>query len=136
MPDTRNAKDCHELPPTNFRFLHYKTCFDKLICLVSQYSIVFYFVLFVQSLFHSSDFFKFELHNNLCLWYYDQFVHFDKEINAHVYGHSLWEYSKHFHCSFEWHLTPHMMLSTCIETCIRRTPCIKQRLKHSLSLSA
>ena len=79
---------------------------------------------------------NFELHNNLCLWYYDQFVHFDKEINANVYSHSLWEYSKHFHCSFEWNLTPHMMLSTCIETCIRRTPCIKQRLQHSLSLSA
>ena len=73
---------------------------------------------------------------NLCLWYYDKLVHFDKEINANVYRHSLWEYSKHFHCSFEWHLTPHMMLSTCIETCIRRTPCIKQRLQHSLSLSA
>ena len=28
---------------------------------------------------------------------------------------------KHFHCLFEWHLTPHMTLS--IETCIRRTPC-------------
>ena len=23
----------------------------------------------------------------------------------------LWEYSKRFHCSFEWHLTPHMTLS-------------------------
>ena len=40
---------------------------------------------------------------------------FDKEINANVYRHSLWEYSKRFHCSFEWHLTPHMTLS--IETC-------------------
>ena len=28
---------------------------------------------------------------------------------------------KHFHCLFEWHLTPHMTLS--IETCIRWTPC-------------
>ena len=26
--------------------------------------------------------------------YYDQFVHFDKEINANVYRHSLWEYSR------------------------------------------
>ena len=42
----------------------------------------------------------------LCLWYYD----FDKEINANVYRHSLWEYYKRFHCSFEWHLTPHMTL--------------------------
>ena len=61
---------------------------------------------------------------NLCLRYYDQLVHFDKEIHANVYRHSLWEYSKRFHCSFEWHLTPHMTLS--IETSIRRTPCIKQ----------
>ena len=38
--------------------------------------------------------------------YYDQLVHFDKEINANVYRHSLWEYCKRFHCSFEWHLTP------------------------------
>ena len=43
---------------------------------------------------------------------------FNKEINANVYRHSLWEYSKRFHCSFEWHLTPHMTLS--IKTCIRR----------------
>ena len=71
---------------------------------------------------------------NLCLWYYDQLVHFDKEINANVYRHSLWEYSKRFHCSFEWHLTPHMTLS--IETCIRRTPCIKQTLEHSPRVSA
>ena len=57
---------------------------------------------------------------NLCLWYYDQLVHFDKQINANVYRHSLWECSKRFYSSFEWHLTPHMTLS--IETCIRRTP--------------
>ena len=59
---------------------------------------------------------------NPCLWYYDQLVHFDKEINANVYRHSLWEYYKRFHCSFEWHLTPHTALY--IESCIRRTPCI------------
>ena len=71
---------------------------------------------------------------NLCLRYYDQLVHFDKEIHANVYRHSLWEYSKRFHCSFEWHLTPHMTLY--IETCIRRTPCIKQTLQHSPRVSA
>ena len=58
MPDTGNAKDCQ---PQIFRFLHQKTWLDKLVWLVSQYSIVFYFFLFVKSLFHSSDFFKFEL---------------------------------------------------------------------------
>ena len=71
---------------------------------------------------------------SLCLWYYDQLVHFDKETNANVYLHSLWEYYKRFHCSFEWHLTPHMTLS--IETCIRRTPCIKRTLQHSPRVSA
>ena len=72
---------------------------------------------------------------NLCLWYYDQLVHFNKEINAlNVYCHSLWEYSKCFHCSFEWHLTPHVTLS--IETCIRQTPCINRTLQHSPRVSA
>ena len=33
----------------------------------------------------------------------------------------------------EWHLTPHMTLS--IETCIRRTPCIKRTLQHSPRVS-
>ena len=41
MPDTGNAKDYLELPPTNFRFLHWKAWIDELIWLVSQYSIVF-----------------------------------------------------------------------------------------------
>ena len=59
-------------------------------------------------------------------WYYDQLVHFNKEINANVYRRSLWEYSKRFHYLFERHLTPHKALS--IETCIRRTPCIKRTL--------
>ena len=71
---------------------------------------------------------------NLCLWYYDQLVLFNEEINANIYRHSLWEYSKRFHCSFEWHLTPHMMLS--IETCFRRTPCIERTQRHSPRVSA
>ena len=27
---------------------------------------------------------------NLCLWYYDQLVHFNKQLNEIVYRHSLW----------------------------------------------
>ena len=60
----------------------------------------------------------------LCLWHYDQLVLFNKEINANKYCHSLWEYSKRFHCSFEWHLTPHMTLS--IETCISGHPVLSR----------
>ena len=71
---------------------------------------------------------------NLCLRYFDQPVHLNKEINADVNRHSLWEYSKRFHCSFEWYLTPHMAFS--IETCIRRMPCIKWTLHHSGRVSA
>ena len=110
-------------------------CFDFYIkrhdlthFIVSQYGVVFYLVLFVWACFtHLSSS---NLCSNLCLWYYDQLlVLFNKEINADVYRHSLWEYSKCFHCSFEWHLIPHKTLS--IETCIRRTPCIKRTLQHS-----
>ena len=96
-------------------------------------TVVFYFVLFVQSLLHSSEFFKF-VSCNLCLWYYDQLVLFNKEINANVYRHSFWECSKRFNRLFEWRQTPHMTLS--IETCIGRTPCIKRTLKHSPKVSA
>ena len=129
MPDTGNAKDSHQqififyLKKRDFTnlfhsfhstemfsisFCLYKACFTHLI---------------------SSNFSW-----NLFLWYFDQLVHLNKEINANVYRHSLWEYSKRFHCSFEWHLTPHMTLS--IETCIRRTPCIKRTLQRSPRVSA
>ena len=60
---------------------------------------------------------------NLCLRYCDQLFLLNEEINANVFRHSLWEYSKRFHGSFEWHLTPYMTLS--IETCNRWAPCIK-----------
>ena len=43
---------------------------------------------------------------NLCLWYYDQLVHFNKEISPNVIV--LSEYSKCFHCSYERHLTHHV----------------------------
>ena len=35
---------------------------------------------------------------NLCLRYFDELVYLNKEINANVYRHSLWEYCKRFHC--------------------------------------
>ena len=54
-------------------------------------------------------------------------------MQTYKYSYSLWEYSKRFHCSFEWPLTPHMTLS--IKTCIRQTPSIKRTLQHSLRVS-
>ena len=61
-------------------------------------------------------------------------VHLNKEINAIDIVIVSGSTAKHFHCSFEWHLTPHMTLS--IETCISRTPCIKRTLQQSPRVSA
>ena len=83
MPDTRNAKDCLELPPTIFFIFTLKK--RDLITFTVQYCFVFRFVCIeLFSHLNSSN-----LSCNLCLWYYNQLVHFDKEINANVYHHSL-----------------------------------------------
>ena len=130
MLDTRNVKDCLELPPTDFSIFTLRNVTGRTY-LISAGLFSISFCLYRACFTHliSSN-----LSCNLCLWYYDQLVHFDKEINANVYRHSLWEYYKRFHCSFEWHLTPHMTLY--IETCIRRTPCIKRTLQHPPRMSA
>ena len=135
MPDTGNAKDCPELSPTNFSIFTLKnvTWRTYLISFTVTDCFLFRFVCIVNRACFTHPISS-NLSCNPCLWYYDQLVHFDKEVNANVYRHSLWEYYKRFHCSFEWHLTPHMTLY--IETCIRRTPCIKRTLQHSPRVSA
>ena len=125
MPDTGNAKDCH--PQISIFYL--KKC--ELTNLFDQFhSTVMFSISFClyRACLNYSDFFKFQL-ESMFMVTFDQLVYLNKEINANVYRHSLWEYSKSFHSSFEWHLTPHMTLS--IKTCIRRTPCIKRTLQHS-----
>ena len=94
MPDTVHRK-CERLPPiathnffdfyikkrdlTNlFDYFHNTGYFSITFCL---YRACFTFLT-------SSN-----LSCNLCLWYYDQSVHFLKEINANVHRQSLWEYS-------------------------------------------
>ena len=132
MPDTRNGKDCLELPHKFFDFYIKKR---DLTNLFDQFpSTVLFSISFCLYRAFFTHLISSNLSCNLCLRYYDQLVHFDKEIHADVYRHSLWEYSKRFHCSIEWHLTPHMTLS--VETCIRRTPCIKRTLQHSPRVSA
>ena len=86
MPDIGNAKDCFELPPSNFSIftLINVTWRTYLISCTVRYCFLFRFV--------SSN-----LSCNLFLWYYDQLVLFDKEINANLYPHCFWEYSKRFH---------------------------------------
>ena len=86
MPDIGNAKDCLELPPSNFSIftLINVTWRTYLISCTVRYCFLFRFV--------SSN-----LSCNLFLWYYDQLVLFDKEINANLYPHCFWEYSKRFH---------------------------------------
>ena len=53
---------------------------------------VFYFVLFAMYRACFTHLISSNLSCNLCLWYYDKLVHFDKEINADVYRQNLWEY--------------------------------------------
>ena len=124
MPDTGNAKDCLELPPTNFSIFTLKnvTWRTYLISFTVQCCFLFRFVsIELVSLIWLLQIW-------VAIYVYGTII-FNKEINANLYRHSRWEYSECFHCSFEWHLTPHLTLS--IETCIRRTPCIKQTLQHS-----
>ena len=61
MPDTGNVKDCLELPPTNFSIFTLKNVTWRTYLISFTVQACFLFVLFVKSLFHSSDFFKFEL---------------------------------------------------------------------------
>ena len=130
-PHARHQK-CERLPPTNFSIFTVKdmTSRTALICITPrwiQYSRVLFSISFLLYRACLAHLISSNLNCNLCLWYYDQLVHFNNKINAKVYRHSLWEYSKHFHCSFEWHLTPHMTVS--IETAIRWT------LQHSFRVS-
>ena len=117
-------RKCEKLPPTIFSIFILKnvTWRTYLICFTVQYGFGQFSISFWLYRACFTHLISSNLSCNLCLWYFDQLVHLNKEINANVYRHSLWEYSKHFHCSFEWHLTPHMTLS--IETCIWWTPCI------------
>ena len=85
MPDTGNAKDCLEKIASNLK---------NVTWLVSQYSTgVLFSISFCLYRACFAHLISSNLSCNLCLWYYDQLVHFDKEINANVYRQSLWEYS-------------------------------------------
>ena len=122
-------RKCERLPPTNFNIFTLKN--------VSWQTYLISFTVQCCFLFRFVSIELVSLISVLQIWvaiYVYGTIIFNKEINANVYRHSLWEYSKRFHCSFEWHLTPHMTLS--IETCIRRTPCIKRTLQHSPRVSA
>ena len=86
MPDTRNAKILPiELPPTSFSVF----TLNNVTWLVSRYSIVRFLFRFVcVELVSLIWFLQIWVAIYACLWYY-QLVHFDKEINANVYHHSL-----------------------------------------------
>ena len=114
VSDTGNAKDCHPQIKKKIKKRHLMNLFVKFHSTV-LFSISFCLCRACFTHVSSSN-----LSCNICLWWCVQLILFNKGINADVYRYSLWEHSKRFHCSFEWHLTPHMMLS--IETCIRQTP--------------
>ena len=130
MPDTGNER----LPPTNFSIFTIKkvTWRTYLISFIIRYCFLFQFV--CMQLVSLISF----LQILVAIYVYGTMINWStfiiKEIKANVYRHGLWGYFKHFQCSFEWYLTPHMTLS--FETCIRQTPCIKRTLQHSPRVSA
>ena len=119
MPDTGNVKDCFEVPLTNFSIFTLKnvTWRTYLISFTVQDCFLFRFVCIeLVSLIWFLQFW-------VAIYVYGtmiKLVHFDKEVKANVFRHSLWDYSKRFHCSFQWHLTPRVTLS--IKTCIGGHP--------------
>ena len=78
MPDTGNAKDCLELPTTTFFIFTLKkrdltNLFDQL------HSTVLFSISFCLYRACSTRMISSNLSCNLCLWYYDQLVHFQKK---------------------------------------------------------
>ena len=108
MPDIGNVKDCLELPPTNFSLLtldltNLLISFTVLYCFLFRFVCIrpFSLIWFLQIW--------------VAIYVYGAMINYwftlIKKLMQNVYRHSLWEYSKRFHCSFQWHLTPHMTLT-------------------------
>ena len=98
MTDTGNPKDCLELPPKNFSIFTLKNVPWRtyLIIFAVQYCFLFHFVCIeLVSLIWFLQFW-------VAIYVYGamiKLVHFDEEISANIYRHSLWDYSKRFHYS-------------------------------------
>ena len=84
MPDTGNAKDGH---PQNFDFYVKKRDLANLFDYF--HSTVLFSVSFCLYRACFTHLMSSNLSCNLYLWYYDQMVHFNKEINVNVYRHGL-----------------------------------------------
>ena len=131
--DTGNAKDCLELPPTNFLIFTLKnvTWRTFLISFTVQDCFLFRFVCMklVSLIWFLQIWVAIHVYGTMINW----FTFIKKLMQTSIVIIS-WEcYKCHFHCSFEWHLTPRMTLY--IETHIRRTSCIKRTLLHSPRVS-
>ena len=92
MPDTGNAKDCLELPLTNFStftLIKNVTWRTYLISFPAPYCFLFRFVCQVVCIELFSLIWFLQIWDAIyVLRYYDQLVHFDKEIHTNVSSHS------------------------------------------------
>ena len=121
------SRKCERLLPTNFSIFTLKnvTCWTYLISFTVQYCFLFRFVCI-------------ELVALICvlqiwvvIYVYGTMINWSSLIKKFMQMYIVivsGSILKHFHCLFEWHLTPHMTLS--IETCIRGHP-----VQHSPILS-
>ena len=130
MPDTGNAKDCH--PQFFFIFtLKNVTWRTYLISFSVQYCFLFLFVCIelVSLIWFLQIWVAIYVYGTMINWFT-----LKKNVQTYIVIVSGSILNVSFHCSFQWHLTPHMTLS--IETCIRQTPCIKWTLQHSPRVSS
>ena len=130
MPDTGNAKDCLELPPTNFSIFTLKnvTWRTYLISFTVQYCFLFRFVCieFVSLIWFLQIWVAVYVYVTIINWSTLIKKLMQRYITIVSRG-VFWTFPRD--CLFEWHLTPHMTFY--IETSIRRTLCIKRTLQHS-----
>ena len=128
MPDTGNAKDCLESPPTFFSIFTFKnlTWRTYLISFTVLYCFLFRFVCIelVSLIWFLQIWVEIYVYGTMINW-----ITLIKKLMQTYIVIVSWSTAKRFLCSFEWHLTSHMPLF--IENCIRRTPCIKRTLQHS-----
>ena len=129
MSDTGNAKDCLELSPTNFSIFTLKNVTWRIYLISFPVQYCFYFVLFLFSLIWFLKIW-------VVIYVFGTLINWSSLLKKFMQTYivivsgSILNVST-VHLNDIWHLT-----SLSIETCIRRTPCIKRKLQLSPRVSA
>ena len=127
MPDTGNAKDCLELPPTNFSIFTLKnvTWRTYLISFTVQCCFLFRFVCIelVSLIWVLQIWVAIYVYGTILTW--PALIKKSMITYIVIVSGSILNVST-VHLNGIWHL----IMTLSIETCIRQTPCIKRTLQH------